>query len=164
VVRESHAASGRDGAGGERLGLTKRYGDEQVLHGIDLEIRSGELLAVVGPNGAGKTTLVEILEGYRRRDGGTVQVLGADPAQPTSRWRARIGIVLQTCELPPELTVWELVERFAGYYPRPRPVAETLELVGLATVATLVLGRCPAASSAGWMSRWPWWAIPTCCS
>jgi ABC-2 type transport system ATP-binding protein len=131
VVRESHAASGRDGAGGERLGLTKRYGDEQVLHGIDLEIRSGELLAVVGPNGAGKTTLVEILEGYRRRDGGTVQVLGADPAQPTSRWRARIGIVLQTCELPPELTVWELVERFAGYYPRPRPVAETLELVGL---------------------------------
>ena len=112
-------------------GLTKRYGDTPVLHGIDLEIGRGELLAVVGPNAAGKTTLVEILEGYRKRDGGTVQVLGADPAQPTSRWRARIGIVLQTCELPAELTVWELVERFAGYYPRPRPVAETLELVGL---------------------------------
>jgi ABC-2 type transport system ATP-binding protein len=112
-------------------GLTKRYGATQVLHGIDLEIRSGELLAVVGPNGAGKTTLVEILEGYRKRDAGVVKVLGADPAQPTSQWRARIGIVLQTCELPPELTVWELVERFAGYYPQPRPVGETLELVGL---------------------------------
>jgi ABC-2 type transport system ATP-binding protein len=112
-------------------GLTKRYGAAQVLHGIDLEIRNGELLAVVGPNGAGKTTLVEILEGYRKRDGGVVEVLGADPAQPTSPWRARIGIVLQTCELPPELTVWELVERFAGYYPHPRPVGETLELVGL---------------------------------
>jgi ABC-2 type transport system ATP-binding protein len=111
--------------------LTKRYGATQVLHGIDLEIRSGELLAVVGPNGAGKTTLVEILEGYRKRDGGVVEVLGADPAQPTSHWRARIGIVLQTCQLPPELTVWELVERFAGYYPHPRPVSETLELVGL---------------------------------
>jgi ABC-2 type transport system ATP-binding protein len=112
-------------------GLTKDYGDTRVLHGIDLEIRSGELLAVVGPNGAGKTTLVEILEGYRKRDGGVVEVLGADPAQPTAQWRARIGIVLQTCELPPELTVWELVERFAGYYPQPRPVGETLELVGL---------------------------------
>jgi ABC-2 type transport system ATP-binding protein len=112
-------------------GLTKRYGATQVLHGIDLEIRSGELLAVVGPNGAGKTTLVEILEGYRKRDGGVVEVLGVDPAQPTSHWRARIGIVLQTCQLPPELTVWELVERFAGYYPDPRSVSETLELVGL---------------------------------
>jgi ABC-2 type transport system ATP-binding protein len=112
-------------------GLTKRYGAAQVLHGIDLEMRSGELLAVVGPNGAGKTTLVEILEGYRERDGGVVEVLGTDPAQPTSQWRARIGIVLQACELPPELTVWELVERFAGYYPHPRPVGETLALVGL---------------------------------
>jgi hypothetical protein len=70
---------------------------------------------------------VEILEGYRRRDRGVVAVLGTDPAQPTSQWRARIGIVLQTCELPRELTVWELVERFAGY----RPVGETLDLVGL---------------------------------
>jgi ABC-2 type transport system ATP-binding protein len=115
----------------EVRGLTKRYGDTEVLAGVDLEIASGELLAVVGPNGAGKTTMVEILEGYRARDGGTVSVLGTDPAQPTRQWRARIGIVLQTCQLPAELTAWELVERFAGYYPSPRPVAETLELVGL---------------------------------
>jgi ABC-2 type transport system ATP-binding protein len=112
-------------------GLTKRYGDHDVLQGIDLEIRRGELLAIVGPNGAGKTTTVEILEGYRLRDGGTVRVLGGDPAHPTREWRARIGIVLQTSEMPAELTAGELVERFAGYYPHPRPVGETLELVGL---------------------------------
>jgi ABC-2 type transport system ATP-binding protein len=102
-----------------------------VLHGIDLNIRPREVCAIVGANGAGKTTLVEILEGYRARSGGTVSVLGVDPGRPTRNWRARIGIVLQTCEMPAELTVSELVERFAGYYPRPRPVAETLELVGL---------------------------------
>ena len=113
-------------------GLTMSYGDVQVLHGIDLEIRRGEVCAIVGPNGAGKTTTVEILEGYRSRSGGSVTVLGVDPGRPTRAWRSQIGIVLQTCEMPAELTAWELVERFAGYYPRPRPVAETLELVGLA--------------------------------
>ena len=112
--------------------LAMSYGDTQVLHGVDLEIRRGEVCAIVGPNGAGKTTAVEILEGYRIRTGGDVSVLGVDPGRPTRAWRAQIGIVLQTCEMPAELTVWELVERFAGYYPRPRPVAETLELVGLA--------------------------------
>lgn len=113
-------------------GLTKHYGSTRVLHAIDLEIRRGEMVAIVGPNAAGKTTLVEILEGYRERDGGAVAVLGVDPARPTAQWRAQIGIVLQTCELPPELTAFELVERFAGYYPHPRPTAETLGLVGLA--------------------------------
>jgi ABC-2 type transport system ATP-binding protein len=112
-------------------GLTMAYGATQVLHGVELDIRRGEVCAIVGPNGAGKTTLVEILEGYRVRTGGTVSVLGVDPGRPTRDWRARIGIVLQSCELPAELTVAELVERFAGYYPRPRPVSETLELVGL---------------------------------
>ncbi len=112
--------------------LTMSYGDVQVLHGIDLEIRRGEVCALVGPNGAGKTTTVEILEGYRRRSSGTVTVLGADPGRPSRAWRSRIGIVLQTCQMPAELTVTELVERFAGFYPRPRTVGETLELVGLA--------------------------------
>jgi ABC-2 type transport system ATP-binding protein len=112
-------------------GLTMAYGAVQVLHGIDLEIRRGDVCAIVGPNGAGKTTLVEILEGYRVRNGGTASVLGVDPGRPTRAWRAQIGIVLQSCEMPADLTVSELVERFAGYYPRPRPVSETLELVGL---------------------------------
>ena len=113
-------------------GLTMSYGDVQVLHGVDIDIHRGEVCAVVGPNGAGKTTTVEILEGYRRRTGGDVSVLGVDPSRPTRAWRGHIGIVLQTCAVPPDLTVRELVERFANYYPAPRPVGETLDLVGLA--------------------------------
>jgi len=112
-------------------GLRKRYGNLEAVRGIGLAVRRGEVFAFLGPNGAGKTTTVEILEGYRRRDSGEVSVLGADPAHPTLSWRARIGLVLQACAMPPELTVWELVERYAGYYPRPRGVGETIALVGL---------------------------------
>ena len=107
------------------------YGDFEAVRGIDVDVHRGEIFAFVGPNGAGKTTTVEILEGYRRRSGGEVEVLGVDPASPTQAWRARIGVVLQTCELPPELTVRELLSRYAGYYPAPRSVEETIALVGL---------------------------------
>jgi ABC-2 type transport system ATP-binding protein len=113
-------------------GLRKSYGDHEVVCGIDFEVRAGEILAFLGPNGAGKTTTVEILEGYRTRDAGEVHVLGEDPAQADAPWRARIGLVLQSCAMPPELTVGELVSLYAGYYLHPRPVEETLELVGLA--------------------------------
>jgi ABC-2 type transport system ATP-binding protein len=112
-------------------GLRKSYGPAVAVDGIDLDIRRGEVFALVGPNGAGKTTTVEILEGYRYRDGGTVAVLGEDPVSAGRDWRARIGIVLQlTAE--PELTVAEMVQMFAGYYPRPRDPAEVIELAGLA--------------------------------
>jgi ABC-2 type transport system ATP-binding protein len=111
--------------------LGKRYGDVEVVRGINLTVQSGEIFAFLGPNGAGKSTTVEILEGYRRRSGGTVSVLGTDPATPTLAWRARIGVVLQTSRMPAELTVLELVERYAGFYPHPRGVDETIELVGL---------------------------------
>jgi ABC-2 type transport system ATP-binding protein len=99
------------------------------------------VFAFLGPNGAGKTTTVEILEGYRRRDAGEVRVLGADPAHPTLAWRARIGLVLQASHMPPELTVRELVERYAGYYPRPRDVGETIALVGLGDKRKTRAGR-----------------------
>jgi ABC-2 type transport system ATP-binding protein len=112
-------------------GLRKSYGGREVIRGIDFEVRAGEILAFLGPNGAGKTTTVEILEGYRTRDSGEVRVLGEDPARGDAGWRARIGLVLQSCAMPPELTVGELVGLYAGYYPHSRPVAETLELVGL---------------------------------
>jgi ABC-2 type transport system ATP-binding protein len=111
--------------------LRKTYGALEAVRGIDLEVRAGEIFAFLGPNGAGKTSTVEILEGYRKRDAGEVRVLGIDPAAPTRAWRERIGIVLQGDKLRPHLTVRESVELFAGYYPRPRPVEETIELVGL---------------------------------
>ena len=113
-------------------GLSKRYGDVEAVRGIDLTVRTGEIFAFLGPNGAGKTTTVETLEGYRHRDAGEAEVLGSDPARPAAGWRARIGVVLQESQPEAELTVEECVSLYAGDYPRPRPVGETLELVGLA--------------------------------
>src|SRR4051795_3532106 len=102
--------------------LRMSYGSRDVLHGIDLTIRKGELFALLGPNGAGKTTTVEILEGYRKRSAGDVRVLGEDPARAPRSWRARIGIVLQENKLDQYLTVRESLGLYAGYYAAPRPV------------------------------------------
>jgi ABC-2 type transport system ATP-binding protein len=112
-------------------GLTKRYGDVQAVNGVDLDIRTGEVFALLGPNGAGKTTTVEILEGYRRRDGGEVEVLGLDPGSQRAALKERIGIVLQASGIDPYLTVAETIAMYAYYYPHPRPIDEVIELVGL---------------------------------
>jgi len=111
--------------------LRKRYGDEEALRGISFEIEEGEVFGLLGPNGAGKTTTVEILEGYRPRDGGEVEVLGFDPQRSERSFRERIGVVLQSSELWSTLTPLETLRMFAGYYPRPRAVDEVLDLVGL---------------------------------
>jgi ABC-2 type transport system ATP-binding protein len=111
--------------------LRKAYGGNEAVRGVDLEVAPGEVFAFLGPNGAGKTTTTEILEGYRRRSGGEVRVLGTDPEHADRRWRERIGIVLQQTRMHPELTVRETIALFAGYYQAPRDVAETIELVGL---------------------------------
>ena len=112
-------------------GLTKSYGSFEALRGIDLEVRRGEVLALLGPNGAGKTTAVEILEGYRRRDSGTVSVLGHDPARRDRDLRARVGIVLQECAVDPYLTVREALTQRSHLYAAPRPIDEVVALVGL---------------------------------
>src|SRR5713226_6442438 len=114
-------------------GLTKRYGTLEALRGVSFEIETGEIFGILGPNGAGKTTTVEILEGYRSRDAGSVTVLGEDPAVAGSPWRERIGVVLQSSSLYETLTVREHLFHFAGYYSRPRDVDEVVEVVGLAT-------------------------------
>jgi len=111
--------------------LTKSYGDIEVVKGIDLQVRTGEIVAFLGPNGAGKTTTIEILEGFRERDSGQVQVLGQDPALAPLAWRERVGIVLQESEPTPELTALESLKMQAAYYDRPRDPLEILELVGL---------------------------------
>ncbi|MCE7009007.1 ABC transporter ATP-binding protein [Kibdelosporangium philippinense] len=112
-------------------GLRKAYPTIQAVAGIDLRIDRGEVFALLGPNGAGKTTTVEILEGHRKRDAGTVSVLGQDPGTAGRAWRARLGIVLQTATDAAELSVRETIQHFARYYPRPRQPEEVLELCGL---------------------------------
>jgi ABC-2 type transport system ATP-binding protein len=112
-------------------GLRKSYDGLEAVRGIDLDVRAGEVFAFLGPNGAGKTTTVEIMEGYRKRDAGEVTVLGEDPQHADRGWRERIGIVLQSCKLDPYLTVRESLALYAGYYRAPRPIEETIALVGL---------------------------------
>jgi ABC-2 type transport system ATP-binding protein len=116
-------------------GLRKAYEAVEAVRGVDLEVGRGEVFAFLGPNGAGKTTTVEILEGFRERDAGTVEVLGQDPGTADRDWRQRIGVVLQESEVPGLLTVREALELFAGYFERPRPIDETVALVGLSAQA-----------------------------
>jgi ABC-2 type transport system ATP-binding protein len=115
----------------EVRGLRKSYGDFAAVRDLSFQVEEGEVVAVLGPNGAGKTTTVEILEGYRERDAGDVSVLGFDPADGGADFRARIGIVLQSGGFDPYLTAREMLEMYAGYYPKPRSVDEVIELVDL---------------------------------
>jgi ABC-2 type transport system ATP-binding protein len=116
-------------------GLRRRFGSFEAIRGIDFDVQRGEILAFLGPNGAGKTTTIEILEGFQPRSDGDVRVLGEDPESAGGRWRSRIGVVLQESQPEAELTVSECLALYAGYYPDPRPVADTLNLVGLSDKA-----------------------------
>jgi ABC-2 type transport system ATP-binding protein len=130
-------------------GLRKSYDGRPAVDGLDLDVADGSVHSLLGPNGAGKTTTVEILAGHRRRDGGEVSVLGADPGTAGRAWRARIGIVLQDASDVVDLTVAESVRHFAGYYPRPRDPEAVIDQVGLTEQA----GRRIGALSGGQRRR-----------
>jgi ABC-2 type transport system ATP-binding protein len=130
----------------EVVDLRKAYGSVRAVDGVSFSVAEREVVALLGPNGAGKTTTVEILEGYRSRDGGEARVLGFDPASGGRAYRERIGIVLQEAGFEEQFTVRELLRLQAGFYPHPRPVAELVEMVGLedkadARVSTLSGGQ-----------------------
>jgi ABC-2 type transport system ATP-binding protein len=122
-------------------GLRKSYGAVEAVRGVSFTVEEGEVFGLLGPNGAGKTTTIEILEGYRHRDAGTVTVLGIDPRHGGRRLRERVGLVLQEAAVPPRLSVKELVELYRGYYPAPRPAAEIIELVGLTEKTNERIGK-----------------------
>jgi ABC-2 type transport system ATP-binding protein len=115
----------------EVRGLTKSYGDNEAVRGIDLRVARGEVFALLGPNGAGKTTAVEILEGHRERTSGEVAVLGFDPGRADLDYRRRIGIVLQETSVERYLTVAEVIDQFRSLYPHPLARDEVIEAVGL---------------------------------
>ena len=119
-------------------------------------VEAGEIFAFLGPNGAGKTTTVEVLEGYRQRSRqATSRCSGSTLRTPTRAWRGRVGIVLQECRMPPELTVRETLEQYAGLLRAPRGSARPSRIVGLEEKADARVGSSRAASSAGWTSRSP---------
>ncbi len=131
MPRSAVGAGRFDVAAIEVSGLRKTYGEVRAVDGLDLTVDTGEVVALLGPNGAGKTTTVEILEGYRAADDGTVSVLGFDPRNGGREFRERIGVVLQEAGFEETFTPRELLRLHAGYYPNPRPVADVIELTGL---------------------------------
>jgi ABC-2 type transport system ATP-binding protein len=120
--------------------LVKRYGRFTAVRDVSFEVAPGQVTALLGPNGAGKTTTIEILEGFLAPTAGTVQVLGANPRSGGRAWRARIGLVLQATSLDAQLTVTEALMMFGVLYPKPRRVAEVLDLIDLAPDARTRIG------------------------
>lgn len=125
----------------EVRGLTKSYGGTPVLRGLDLTVRAGTIFALLGPNGAGKTTAVEILQGLRRADGGTIRVLGEDPERSLREWRARIGVVSQSSADLGDLTVREAVAGAASFFEDPMPIEDALDHVDLGGEASRRVGK-----------------------
>ena len=122
-------------------GLTKRFGSLTAVNDVSFSVERGEIFGLLGKNGAGKTTTVEILEGYQSPDEGRVAVLGVEPKKGGGAWKDRIGLVLQDSDFDPSHTVAETVQLFAGFFTKPKSVAETLELVGLSDKASTRIGR-----------------------
>src|SRR6516162_2481012 len=119
--------------------VSKAYGSVHALREVSLELRRGELLALLGPNGSGKTTLVRMLLGLASPDSGRISVFGADPRDEIMRYR--VGAMLQVARVPETLKVREHIDLFSSYYPAPLPVAATLRLAGLEEFAERRFGE-----------------------
>jgi len=141
VTFERPPAPAADGTAVHVRGLRMSFGGTEVLHGVDFDVRYGEVFCLLGPNGAGKTTTLEILEGFRPPAGGRVRVLGLDPAAQGARLRQRAGMVLQECGFPRQARVAELIDLWRSYYPDPRPLGELLDVVELAEVRNTQVRR-----------------------
>ena len=122
-------------------GLAKRYGERTVVDEVSLTVAPGEIVAILGPNGAGKTTTVEIVEGYRAADAGTVRVLGEDPSRGGRALRARVGLMLQAGGIDLRARPRETIEQYARFHADPRDPAELVELLGLRSVAATPFRR-----------------------
>lgn len=152
--------------------LRMRYGTKDVLLGESFRVHSGEVVALLGPNGAGKTTTIEILEGFRMRSAGEVSVLGTDPGHGDERWRAKLGIVLQSWRDHAKWQVTELLTHIAAYYapyaspdePRPRDVGDLIATVGLTGTRARRSRNCPVDSGAASTSRSESSVLRTSCS
>ncbi len=120
--------------------LSKRFGELAAVDDVSFAVPEGQLVGVLGPNGAGKTTTLEMLEGFLAPTSGTIRILGVDPRRGGRAWRARVGLVLQSTSLDPELTVRETLDLYAALYPRPWPVREVLGLIDLAGDARTRVG------------------------
>src|SRR5436190_20562143 len=112
-------------------GLEKRYGAVNAVDGVSFDVRAGEVFGLLGPNGAGKTTTVEMLEGLREPDGGTLEVLGIDAANHPDALKERIGVALQTAQLYPKLTVTEVIDLFRSFYRRSLPTSQLIDFLDL---------------------------------
>ncbi len=148
LARERNAAPAASGAGTARDDaavvadrLEKRYGGTRAVDGMHFDVARGEIFALVGPNGAGKTTTVEMLEGYRRPDAGTVRVLGLDPIDDGRALRPRIGVMLQEGGLYPGLRPLEVLRLFAAFYENPEAPEALLDRVGLLEARRTVVRR-----------------------
>ena len=133
--------------------LVKRYGQTTAVDGLTLSAARGEVTGILGPNGAGKTTTVEICEGYRRPDQGTVRVLGLDPVRDARALRPRVGVMLQSGGIPPSVPAADYLNLLSRFHAHPVAVPALLDLVGLTRSRAPRTSGCPAGSSSG--CRWP---------
>src|ERR1700746_2097856 len=115
--------------------MVKRYGALTAVDGLTLPARRGEVTAILGPNGAGKTTTIEVCEGYRSADAGTVRVLRLDPARDAARLKPRVGVMLQAGGIPPAVPAGEYLRTLSRFHVKPHDTAWLLDIVGLTSHA-----------------------------